>query len=1218
MIIKRYAADFKNLNEIRDLICSRGEKWGLTESQVYEAQLATDEAASNIIEHAYENPGENTIEVRVAKEFNGVSITLIDSGRAYKPDFIKIPIKDGDVSDAEIGGLGLFFIHRLMDEVKYAYDPKRGNILKLKKYFSKDKQPKKSDPKDVLSEVFRLGRSLIGAATLDQRKDLVVETIEGLLGGGADLWLDESLIRLPWQVESVFPAGPVSEQQLKAIKKKKITRAKLGDEDHIAVPIYDQDGIQGVIEAWRSEGGRYSAVEERVLIGVAQTISIAFSAWHRVELEQWRMRQLNIVQRVSAELIREPDIQKMCEKAIALILSGFKVYAVGIFTLSSDEKRLDCQAAIGGATRESGSVRSLTYSAELGIDPAGRAVTTGELIQISDGAKGKELELVELPDTRSRLCIPLKTEEKVIGVLDIHSDKIDGFHHVDILVMSTLADNIALAIEGSLLLEKQRQQASRSRLITEVTKQITSFLDLRQLMDEVGRLIHEKLGYPYVHLFTVHHNRRQIRYEGGAGERSAVLEGYVIHLDEPEGFISWTARNAKTINSSNVVEDERYLPSPLPPYNTVSEITVPLINNGQVNGILDIQSDSPNAFSEDDQTTLETLADTIATAIRNAELYHSEQWRRQSAESLREVAGLLSKNARVEQVLDAVLTELERNLPSDLSSIWLIEEGELVCAASHGVESGHLEQIKFESEEAYEHLVKMMLSERTIIRDARDPYGPAALAGRYKPDHSAIFVPLLIGNNPLGVLTLTHHTSGRYGHEAAAMTSTYASYASVAIENARLYDSAQEQAYASATLLQIAQAVVSLNSLDEIFQTITRALPILVGVDKVAIFEKVSDTEIRLAQNYGLNKEAISKHERIFKIIDFPMIYSACETGEIMISKEGYKGEENWVEVAFDNDRGEGSVYTLDDRLLIAIPLILKNENFGVLLVEEADGGKRFRDRRFEILTGVAQQITLAIQNENYQNEKIDRERLETEVSVARQIQKTFLPATLNIDQNWQIAAEWLTAKQMGGDLYDLIDLGDDRYGIFIADVADKGIGAALFMALTRTLVRVSTGWFSTPSEMVAWLNKELAPDCENGMFVTAFLGILNAATGVLTYVNAGHNPPILVHNGGTTALTRTGIALGAMEDAVYEQRQVELNADDLLCLYTDGITEAFSPQGEMFGDDRLRELLASSAVDQTAVEVMDDVLFAVREMTNNSALSDDISIMVIKKSSST
>ena len=140
--------------------------------------------------------------------------------------------------------------------------------------------------------------------------------------------------------------------------------------------------------------------------------------------------------------------------------------------------------------------------------------------------------------------------------------------------------------------------------------------------------------------------------------------------------------------ANDAEKDERYRPSPLPPANTHAELCVPLIYDDEVVGVLDIQSDKPNAFTEDDRVIFEAVADNIAIAIHNADLYRSEQWRRQVSDSLREVAGLISADASVDDVLEAILSELDRNLPVDISAIWLMEDDELYLAACHNCDEG--------------------------------------------------------------------------------------------------------------------------------------------------------------------------------------------------------------------------------------------------------------------------------------------------------------------------------------------------------------------------------------------------------------------------------------------------------------------------------------------------------------------------------------------------
>src|ERR1700690_528662 len=149
-----------------------------------------------------------------------------------------------------------------------------------------------------------------------------------------------------------------------------------------------------------------------------------------------------------------------------------------------------------------------------------------------------------------------------------------------------------------------------------------------------------------------------------------------------------------------------------------------------------------------------------------------------------------------------------------------------------------------------------MLSKSSVLRKPADPLWPSGQAAGFESNYSSLAAPLHIGDQPVGVISLAHHTPGQYGHEAQAMVTTFASYAAVAIENARLYDSAQEQAYASAALLQVAQAVVSLNELDEILGTIVRIMQILVGVERVALYLWDAEHELfNPVHSYGFEGE---------------------------------------------------------------------------------------------------------------------------------------------------------------------------------------------------------------------------------------------------------------------------------------------------------------------------------------------------------------------------
>jgi serine phosphatase RsbU (regulator of sigma subunit) len=370
------------------------------------------------------------------------------------------------------------------------------------------------------------------------------------------------------------------------------------------------------------------------------------------------------------------------------------------------------------------------------------------------------------------------------------------------------------------------------------------------------------------------------------------------------------------------------------------------------------------------------------------------------------------------------------------------------------------------------------------------------------------------------------------------------------------------------------------------------------------------------AQQYGLSErgEAVL-WGREFAPGTFPLLDAAREEERMLtlVLKPRAK-DQGWLRLKPDLESSDVHL-RVDNRLLISVPLAIKNDLFGVLLVEEANDGRRFRSRRLEIINGIAQQAALAIQNDLLQREMVVRERLETEVQLARQIQQTFIPESLPRFRSWQLSARWRTARQVGGDFYDVFELPKRRLGLFIADVADKGIPAALFMALTRTLVRAAVIENESPAEALRRVNDLLVPDTQQGMFVTAVYGVLELDTGRLTFANAGHNPPFWLHEGDgkVEKLKRTGVALGAVEQAPMSERTIQLEHADCLLLYTDGLTEAFSSDGGMFGDKRLEEALESRQPG-SADELLGIVEDNLNEFLGSAPLADDLTMLALRR----
>jgi serine phosphatase RsbU (regulator of sigma subunit)/DNA-binding NarL/FixJ family response regulator len=270
-------------------------------------------------------------------------------------------------------------------------------------------------------------------------------------------------------------------------------------------------------------------------------------------------------------------------------------------------------------------------------------------------------------------------------------------------------------------------------------------------------------------------------------------------------------------------------------------------------------------------------------------------------------------------------------------------------------------------------------------------------------------------------------------------------------------------------------------------------------------------------------------------------------------------------------------------------------------------------------------QIASALQSARVHAQTQAHQKVARELAMAGQIQASFLPSELPRLPGWQLAATLEPARETSGDFYDIIPLPNQHLGILMADVADKGIGPALYMALSRTLIRTYAAEYLTrPDLVLSATNRRMLADAHAGLFVTAFYGILDPTTGDLTYSNAGHNPPLLLsaQNRETAhSLSKTGMALGAVEDASWETRKTRIEPDDVLILYTDGITDAQDDEGEFYGSERLHQFVQSTVPRRVshrnlALVLQDSLLSEVREFMGDTQQYDDMTLMVLVRES--
>lgn len=317
------------------------------------------------------------------------------------------------------------------------------------------------------------------------------------------------------------------------------------------------------------------------------------------------------------------------------------------------------------------------------------------------------------------------------------------------------------------------------------------------------------------------------------------------------------------------------------------------------------------------------------------------------------------------------------------------------------------------------------------------------------------------------------------------------------------------------------------------------------------------------------------------------------------------------------------SAGTLGLRAIVCLPLrgmdaggapsSAGREVIGALYMDSKMATKGLSSISEGLLESLANDASAVLVNMRLLKEAREKELLEMELGTAREIQESLLPEICGSYGFFEACAENRPSRRVSGDYYDLIPLPDQRYALVIADVSGKGIPAAILTSLVQGALFVKVSENSDLVSCIENLNRFLVHRSKPERFVSLFLATLDPR-GSMRYVNAGHNPPLLVRASGEIVdLEARGLVLGVMEEAVFEEKTVTLHPGDVVCLYTDGVTEAPNANREFFGEERLRETLERGPRG-SAASVLDIVLRAVMEFTGDTPRMDDLTLLVVRR----
>lgn len=406
-------------------------------------------------------------------------------------------------------------------------------------------------------------------------------------------------------------------------------------------------------------------------------------------------------------------------------------------------------------------------------------------------------------------------------------------------------------------------------------------------------------------------------------------------------------------------------------------------------------------------------------------------------------------------------------------------------------------------------------------------------------------------------------------------------------------------------LLSLYEITRSLNSTLDFDEVLNHAIDSIMQVMKaergvLMIADPSGVLQIRVAR--GVSGEKLQSEDA----------YSTTIVNEVVTSRQPLLTNNALFDTRFNAGQ---SIIMRGLRAILCAPMLVKDRLVGVVYVDTSMRTGNFSEADRDLLSAVAGQAATAIENAYLYGVAVEKGRLERELQVAREIQETLLPAQIPHLDGYEVVASWRAAREMAGDFYDLFLLGDDALGVVIADVSDKGAGAALFMAVARSFIRSYAHAGLSPIETLGRTNDLILDDAQSGMFVTVYHTVFYRG-GQCRNVNAGHNQPLLYRRATHSLefMPRGGRAIGWFAHNPLKETTFDLQPGDMLIYYTDGLTEAENAAKEFYGENRLSEVVLSVA-DQPASVVLHHILEDVEAFGAGVPLFDDLTIVVVRYS---
>ncbi|NDJ52483.1 MAG: GAF domain-containing protein, partial [Chloroflexi bacterium] len=758
------------------------------------------------------------------------------------------------------------------------------------------------------------------------------------------------------------------------------------------VPMIAENDTIGVIAVQGEAPNLFTEEHQRFLTALANQVAWFLRNAQLLERTQYRAEQLNLLIQVVGQVETIQFLPDLFQQLVKRIQEAFGYYCVSIVLYANNRLR----------TAASTDDKLADYDAEGGRGMIGWAASQGQTAlanRVTDDPRYEHY--IALPATNSEVSLPLIHEGQVLGVLDVQSEQRDAFGPEDVRLLEALASQVALAIQQARTYSVERRLRQRLEALMQVSQVVISVLEPDDLIDEVVELIADNFDYDRVRVFLRSGNRLVLTTGVGPTGVRWLIEGLAYNINDSIGLIAQVGRTGMPVLEGDVTESALYRVGPGLD-DSRSELAVPIKLGGRVIGVLDIQSEAVSAFSQEDLTLMQSLADSVAVALRNATLYVNERRRRRLADTLRVIGGTLVSELDLDTVLLSILNGLSEVVDLDSAAVLLYNRNqtslEVVATAGSRFDKAHGQRIDVSNLEvrAGESI------EAALNRMYHEMFA-------FPPDDTWISVPLTANEGKLGYLIVEHDNPSYYNLDDTEIISAFAGQAAVGIQNARLYEDQQAEAWVTTALLRVAETVSHPVSIAEMLENIARLTSLLAGVRHCLILRWIEPSrQFAVGGHFGLSHVELARLQETPLSADSYPYLDLLTVADIPLGAG--KGHQLSIPEPLDRLFGADAI--------MAIPLQARRTIVGLMIVDDNLSWRAGDPHLANILNGIAHHTATALETAVLQASASERERLEQELGVARRIQASFIPANPPQPPGWELCAAWRAARQVSGDFY--------------------------------------------------------------------------------------------------------------------------------------------------------------------------------------------------------